>query len=252
MWPARATTATITSSSVSSLGTPYAAASRTAGCSLIDFFDLEGGDVLAATADAVGAPPDEVEVAVGVLAGQIAGVEPQVTPRFQASPGHAVVAVGHQRRLIRTNDDLSDLADPHLRAGFVEESDVVLRNRPPTRALSSRLVDRVVHRDAGVGRAVQLHQLDPEALLEVVSELGHGYTPPQAGRILEVVGSTGRLCSMVNVAPMKSKTVAPARRTSSQNPDAENRSPIAAVVASNIAGTTVSTVASMWNIGNGQ
>ena len=51
---------------------------------------------------------------------------------------------------------------------------------------------------------------------------------------------------------MKSNTVAPAERISSQNPDAENRSPIAAVVASSIAGTTVSTVASMWNIGNGQ
>ena len=46
---------------------------------------------------------------------------------------------------------------------------------------------------------------------------------------------------MVSVAPMKSKTVAPKRRTSSQKPDAENRSPMAAVVPSTSAGITVST-----------
>ncbi len=51
---------------------------------------------------------------------------------------------------------------------------------------------------------------------------------------------------------MKSKTVAPNTRTSSQKPEAENRSPIAAVVPSTSAGTTVSTVASRWKRGNGQ
>ena len=45
-------------------------------------------------------------------------------------------------------------------------------------------------------------------------------------------GAGVRLCSMVSVAPMKSKTVAPNRRTSSQKPEAENRSPMAAVVPS--------------------
>ena len=51
---------------------------------------------------------------------------------------------------------------------------------------------------------------------------------------------------------MKSKTVAPTRRISSQNPLVEKRSPMAAVVPSTSAGPTVSTVASMWNSGNGQ
>ena len=40
----------------------------------------------------------------------------------------------------------------------------------------------------------------------------------------------GCLCSIVSVAPMKSKTVARVRRTSSQNPEAENATPMAAVV----------------------
>ena len=65
-------------------------------------------------------------------------------------------------------------------------------------------------------------------------------------------GAGGRLCSIVSVAPMKSKTVAPNRRTSSQNADAEKRSPMAAVVPSTSAGTTVSTLASRWKSGNGE
>ena len=57
---------------------------------------------------------------------------------------------------------------------------------------------------------------------------------------------------MVRVAPMKSNTVAPNARTSFQNPEAENRSPIAAVAPSTSAVITVSTEPSRWNRGNGQ
>ena len=58
--------------------------------------------------------------------------------------------------------------------------------------------------------------------------------------------------SSVSVAPMKSNTVAPNARTSSQKPETEKRVPIAAVVPSTSAGMTVSTSASRWKSGNGQ
>ena len=51
---------------------------------------------------------------------------------------------------------------------------------------------------------------------------------------------------------MKSNTVAPNARTSSQKPETEKRVPIAAVVPSTSAGMTVSTSASRWKSGNGQ
>ena len=51
---------------------------------------------------------------------------------------------------------------------------------------------------------------------------------------------------------MKSNTVAPNARTSSQKPDAEKRVPSAAVVPRTSAGITVRTSASRWKSGNGQ
>ena len=195
VWPDRTTTATITSSSVSSLGTPNAAASSTAGVQLDDFFDFERRDVLASPADAVGAAADEVEEAIGIAAGEVSGVEPQVASRLQRSRGHAVVAIRHQRRFVGANDDLADVVDCNLEAHFVEQAHVVLRDRPPARTLPSGLVDRVIHRDAGVGRSVQLHQLHAEALLEVGGELGHGHAPAEPGGIVAVVDRTMAACA---------------------------------------------------------
>ncbi len=65
-------------------------------------------------------------------------------------------------------------------------------------------------------------------------------------------GAGGRLWSMASVAPMKSNTVAPNARTSSQKPEAEKRVPSAAVVPRTSAGMTVRTSASRWKSGNGQ
>ena len=44
----------------------------------------------------------------------------------------------------------------------------------------------MVHRDARVGRSVQLHQLHTEAILEVRCELGHGHAPTEPGGIVAV------------------------------------------------------------------
>ena len=63
---------------------------------LDDFFDFERRDVLAPAADAVGPAADEVEEAIGIAAGEVAGVEPQVASRGQRSSRHSVVAVRHQ------------------------------------------------------------------------------------------------------------------------------------------------------------
>jgi len=58
--------------------------------------DLLRRDVLAAAADAVAAPADEVEVPVRVATSKVARVEPQVTSRLERRRRHAVVAVRHQ------------------------------------------------------------------------------------------------------------------------------------------------------------
>ena len=79
-------TTTITSSSPSSAGTPMAAQSATPSKRAHDGLDLEARDVLAAPADGVLQPVDEVVVAVLVVAERVAGVEPAVAPRLAPSP----------------------------------------------------------------------------------------------------------------------------------------------------------------------
>ena len=74
---------------------------------------------------------------------------------------------------------------------------------------------------------------------------------PQASRagLSASPGAGGALWSIVSVAPMKSKTVAPKWRTSSQKPEGEKRAPSAAVVPSSSAGMTVRPSASRWKSG---
>ena len=70
----------MTSSSLTALGTPMTATSRTVGWAQISASTSKRGDVLAAPPDRVLDAVDEVEVAVLVVAERVAGVEPAVAP----------------------------------------------------------------------------------------------------------------------------------------------------------------------------
>ena len=216
--------------------------------------DLEGGDVLASPPDRVGRPADEVDVPLGVSPDEVAGVEPEVAPGRERRLGLAVVAVGDERWLVGAHDELADLAARHLDGPASSTTATSYWRRWRGRSCPGGEVRRAAGRWARRHRSSRRPRpgADRSAPRTPARTRGRARPTPAGpgGRRRRVAG--GRLCSIVSVAPMKSKTVAPNRRTSSQKPDAEKRSPMAAVVPSTSAGITVSTLASRWNSGNGR
>ena len=83
-----------------------------------DGLDVDGVDVVAAPDDDVLLATDDVEVAVGVEPGQVAGVEPAVLPGAGGGLGVAVVLA---LAPLHAQHGLTDLAGGHLVAVVVED-----------------------------------------------------------------------------------------------------------------------------------
>ena len=158
------------------------------GVQLHDLLHLERRDVLAPAADRVGHPAHEEHVADGVAPHEIAGVEPEVAAGEGARLRESVIPVGDQRRLPGSHHQLADGVGTDRLIVAVDHLDVVRRDGPPARAGHPRLVEGLVDRQADVGRAVQLHELQAEAGLERLGELGDGHPPGQAHPVVGVVG----------------------------------------------------------------
>ena len=107
----------------------------------------------------------------------------------RASPPAAVVAVRDERWLVGPHDELADLAGRDLAVLVVDHGDVVLGDGATAAARAARLVERVVDRHAGVGRAVGLDQADGRsAASNSARELRDGHPPRQPDRVIGVVG----------------------------------------------------------------
>ena len=145
----------MTSSSASSERTGIGGGRRDLGMAQQDLLDLEGGDVLAAPADRVLQPVDELEIAVGLANDAVAGMEPQVPPGLDRLLGRAEIArregegrLGAQHQLARRAvRDLVVLAVDHARGEALEDAahgagllvgDLARRSRNWSRSSRSR------------------------------------------------------------------------------------------------------------------
>ena len=131
--------------------------------------DLEGGDVLAAAADRVVHPVDEVEVAVLVFAERVAGVKPAAAPGFGGAVGHPVVAEVQRTWLVAAHDHLADLTGWERLVVLVDDADLVVRpgQPPPAAGLPRPVVPAGGDGCADLGLAVADGDLHAEAPLEV-------------------------------------------------------------------------------------
>ena len=130
-------------------------------------FHLGGRDVLAAPAHHVFAPAHKVQVALGVLAQQVTGVEPQVAKGLQTDLGHAVVAGHQQAWLQRADHQLASGARRQREAVLVLQLHLKRADGPAAAARAARLVERGVDHHPGFGGAVELHQPAAKACLEL-------------------------------------------------------------------------------------
>ena len=181
--------------------------------------DLERRDVLAAAADRVAHPVDEVVPAVAVDPERVAGVEPAVAPRLGRLLRHLVVARVERPRLGGAHDHLPDLAgvdrlvvlvdDAHLGPRVVEAFPSAVR---PRAVLPAR-----GHGHADLGLPVAGGDPDAEATLEAGDLGDHRAEDHVAQRVVGVVGPhAARRTAARSSGPTSAAVVQPVARTSSQ------------------------------------
>ena len=165
---------------------------------LDDLLDLEGRDVLAAAADGVGAPADEVEVAVVVAAREVAGVEPQVAARRRRSPR----ACRSSRRDIsdgslRADHDLAHRTRRAPRRRRSSNSLHVVRRRWPARTSPGAAARRAGGRSGRRRRSSRRASTSctPKRASNSARELGHRHAPAEPGRVVGVVGAPAAACA---------------------------------------------------------
>ncbi len=152
-------------------------------------FDLHRRNVLAAAADRVLDPVDEVEVAVGVAHQHVTGVVPQVAPRPRGPLRMVPVAVGHDPRHFRPHQRLAGHAVGHVVVEIIDDAHLVTvlgdaATGPVVGELEAR-ARRAIHFGAAPGR----RHAAAEAALEVLDLGDQRHDERALERVGGVVGS---------------------------------------------------------------
>ena len=160
--PGAVTTYALTASPVCGCATPDDRGLGHGGMGGEHLLDLGGEHVEPRHDDQVLGPIDEVEVAVVVGGGHVAGVQPTVgVEHLGGRLGVAVVAGEH---VVAANPDLADVADERV-AVVVDQTDLDARQGTTDRSESRRDTRRRGDDRRRLGEAVALADLEAETLL---------------------------------------------------------------------------------------